>query len=123
MKKQLINFTLIVGATLWIAAGLSAHDPGMPDAEFLKLAKTHDTAAAHEKLAAHYNTHAAEHEQDAKEHEELAAYYTKTNEPKLAAEAKHYAGHSKEAAEALRNLAKIHTDMAKEHASKGAKAK
>jgi hypothetical protein len=31
----------------------------------------------------------------------------------LAGEARHYAAHSKEAAEALRNLAKIHDSMAK----------
>jgi hypothetical protein len=122
MKRTLRTIGLVLAAGLWMTVSLPAHDAGMPDAEFMKLAKAHDTAATHEKLAAHYTTHAAEHEQDAKEHEELAALYAKS-EPRLSAEAKHYATHSKEAAEALRNLAKIHTDLAKEHGAKGGKTK
>lgn len=121
MKRTLQNIALALAATLWMSTGLTAHDPALPDAEFMKLAKSHMSPADHEKLAAHYNTHAAEHEKDAKNHEELATYYDK-NEPRLAGESRHYAAHSKEAAEALRNLAKTHTDLAKEHA-KGVKHK
>ena len=50
-------------------------------------------------------------------HGDLAAMYEKT-EPKLVEEARHYAAHSREAAEALRSLAKRHQELAKEHASK-----
>jgi hypothetical protein len=39
-------------------------------------------------------------------------------EPALAGEARHYAAHSRESAEALRELAKIHQNLAKEHARK-----
>jgi len=50
-------------------------------------------------------------------HDELAKQYDKA-EAALAKEARHYAGHSREAAEALRNLATIHQELAKEHAGK-----
>jgi hypothetical protein len=63
-------------------------------------------------LAAYYNAHTAEHEADAALHEQLAHQYDKTS-PQLAGDARHYAAHSKEATEALRNLAKIHDSMAK----------
>lgn len=101
-----------LGATM-----LSAQSGKLPDAEFTKLAQSHENADAHLKLAAHYTAHAVEHEKDAKAHEDLAKQYDKT-EPRLAGEARHYAAHSTEAAEALRNLAKAHQDLAKEHASK-----
>ena len=66
------------------------------------------------KLAAHFTAHAVEHENDAKLHEDLATPYEETH-PQLAGEARHYAAHSREAAEALRNLAKIHQELAKGH--------
>jgi hypothetical protein len=83
-------------------------------AEFAKLAQSHKTAADHVKLAEHFAAHAAEHEADAKIHEELAAPYEKTH-PQLAGEARHYAAHSREAAEALRSLSRIHQELAKNH--------
>jgi len=86
----------------------------LTNAEFLTLAKSHKTAADHLKLAEHFTAHAAEHEDDAKIQEELAAPYEKS-EPRLAGEARHYAAHSREAAEAMRSLAAIHQDLAKEH--------
>jgi len=86
----------------------------LSDTEFAKLAQSHQTAADHLKLAEHFSAHAVEHEADAKIHEQLAAPYEKTH-PQLAGEARHYAAHSREAAEALRNLATIHQDLAKHH--------
>lgn len=86
----------------------------LSQAEFAKLAKTHETANDHAKLAAHFTAHAAEHDGDAKIHEELAAQYEKTH-PQLAGEARHYAAHSREAAEAMRNLAKIHQELGAKH--------
>ena len=83
-------------------------------AEFTELAQNHRTAADHQTLAEHFLAHAMEHEADAKIHEELAVPYEKTH-PKLAGEARHYAAHSREAAEAMRNLAAIHQDLAKHH--------
>ncbi len=82
----------------------------LPNEELTKLvasAKSED----HRKLANHYAAHAADHETDAKDHEALAKQYEKTS-PQLAGEARHYAAHSKEAAEALRSLAGIHKQLA-----------
>ena len=86
----------------------------LSDTEFVKLAQSHQTASDHLKLAEHFTAHAMEHENDAKIHEELAAPYEK-KEPRLAGEVRHYAAHSREAAEAMRSLAKIHQELAKEH--------
>lgn len=108
--------SLMVAVFLGVAV-LSAQSGKLSDAEFMKLAQTHDNAEAHQKLAAHYTAHAIEHEKDAKDHEELAKLYDKS-EPRLAGESRHYAAHSQEAAEALRNLARLHQDLAKEHAAK-----
>ena len=69
-------------------------------------------AEDHRKLAKHYATHAADHVTDAKQHEALALQYDKTA-PTLASEARHYAAHSMEAAEALRNLAAQHEKLGK----------
>ena len=66
----------------------------------------------HRKLAKHYAAHAADHVNDAKHHEELAAKYDQIH-PELAAEARHYAAHSMEASEALRNLAAQHEKLGK----------
>lgn len=66
----------------------------------------------HRILANHYAVHAADHEADAKAHEELANQYEKTI-PQLAGEARHYAAHSREAAEALRSLAAQHEHLGK----------
>ena len=83
-------------------------------AEFTELAQNHKTAADHLKLAAHFLEHAIEHENDAKIHEQLAVPYEKTH-PQLAGEARHYAAHSREAAEAMRCLSGIHEQLAKHH--------
>ncbi len=86
----------------------------LSETEFKKLAKSHETADDHAKLAAHFTAHANEHENDAKIHEELAGQYEKTH-PQLAGEARHYAAHSREAAEAMKNLAKIHQELGAKH--------
>lgn len=89
----------------------------LTDVEFLKAAQSHQSAADHHKLAEHYTAHAIEHENDAKMSEDLATRTTghHATEAGLDAELRHYAAHSREAAEALRNLAKIHHGLAKEH--------
>ena len=104
-------------AVLLLCAPLLAQSGKLSDADFQKVARSHANADEHQRLAAHYTAHAVEHEGDAKLHDELARQYDKA-EPALAKEARHYAGHSREAAEALRNLAKIHQDLAREHATK-----
>lgn len=114
MKFYLSSVALVA---LVSCAALYAQAGKVSDQEFRKLAASHANAEEHQKLAAHYTAHAAEHEADAKLHEELANQYAKT-EPALAGEARHYAAHSREAAEALHELAKIHQTLAKEHAAK-----
>jgi hypothetical protein len=106
---------MIVGVGVLAACiGIGAQAGKLTDQEFRKLAQSHASADEHQKLAAHYSAHAAEDEADARVHETLGAEY-ETREPLLAGEAKHYAAHSKEAAEALRALAKLHQQLAKEH--------
>jgi hypothetical protein len=104
-------------ATLLVGSALYAQSGKLADQDFRKLAQSHANADEHQKLAAHYVAHAVEHESDAKVHEDLANQYEKS-EPKLSGEARHYAAHSREAAEALRALAKIHQELAKEHGAK-----
>lgn len=104
-------------AAVILCSAAYAQSGKLSDQDFKKVAQSHSSADEHQKLAAHYTAHAIEHENDAKVHEELAALYEKT-EPKLAGETKHYAAHSREAAEALRALAKLHTELAKEHVAK-----
>jgi len=114
MKSLLSLFTV---AALLSCAALVAETGKLSDQEFKKIAASHANADEHLKLVAHYTAHAVEHETDAKFHEELANQYAKT-EPWLAGEARHYAAHSRESAEALRELANIHQRLAKEHTAK-----
>lgn len=113
MKSFLMSFTLVA---FWLSSGLLAQGGKLSDQEFRQVAASHANADEHQKLAAHYTAHAAEHEGDARQHEELANRYAKT-EPSIAGEARHYAAHSREAAEALRELARLHQNLSKEHAA------
>jgi len=107
-----------VGVAVLALCSLAYAQAGkLSDQDFKKVAQSHSTAEEHQKLAAHYTAHAIEHENDAKVHEDLATLYEKS-EPKLVGETRHYAAHSREAAEALRSLAKLHQELAKEHAAK-----
>lgn len=78
-------------------------------------------AADHRALAAQYRTHAAEHDADAVAHEALVAEMrTRLADDEawdLARDATHYAEHSREAAEALRDLAELHEAVAERLAS------
>ena len=113
--KVFLSCVGLVALVSWSA--LYAQTGKLSDQEFRKLAASHGNAEEHQKLVAHYTAHAMEHEADAKLHEELANQNAKA-EPSLAGEARHYAAHSREAAEALRELAKIHQGLAKEHTAK-----
>jgi hypothetical protein len=112
--------TPVVFAALLIGlafAPRAAFAQKLSDAEFKKLSLSATaTAADHKKLAAHYRAHAAEHEADAKVHEEIVAAAKKApasgHSLELALGAAHYAEHSREAAEALIELATLHEGMA-----------
>ena len=67
------------------------------------------TRQDHTTLARHYSAHAADHEADAILHEQLADADAASP---LADALRHYAAHSSEVAEALRNLAERHEAMA-----------
>jgi hypothetical protein len=83
----------------------------LPNDELTKLVAS-SKSEDHRRLAQHYAAHAADHEADAKAHESLAAQYEKAS-PGLAGEARHYAAHSREAAEALRSMATQHQHLGK----------
>ena len=111
--------------TPWIAGivllgALSLATPGfaqgLSETEFHKLVVASMlTPADHVKLAAYYRLHATEHETDAKLHEGIASTASKKRDDdswEIARAATHYAEHSREAAEALRDLAKVHDGLA-----------
>ena len=83
----------------------------LPNEELTRLVAS-SSREDHRTLAKHYAAHAADHEADAKAHEALAKQYEKAS-PGLAGEARHYAAHSMEAAEALRSMAKQHEHLGK----------
>ena len=89
----------------------------LKDAELRKIGASATTAAEHNRLVAHYRAHAAEHEADAATHEAIvkAARERAADDDAwdLARDAAHYAEHSREAAEALKELATLHEEMAK----------
>jgi hypothetical protein len=72
--------------------------------------------ADHRALANHYRAHAIEHDADAARHDTLAAEAkarpSDDDAWDLARDAAHYAQHSREAAEALRDLAQLHDAIA-----------
>ena len=104
---------VVVLGVLGLAAPASAQ--ALSEADFHKLVLTAKTTADHTKLAAYYRAHAVEHEADAKQHEAIAAAASKKRDDdswEIARAAQHYAEHSKEAAEALRDLAKVQDGLA-----------
>jgi len=120
LERRLImaRYLAPIGVVVLFACSLLFAQSGkLAEQEFKKIAQSHANADEHQRLAAHYTAHAVEHENDAKLHEDLATQYEKS-EPRLVGESRHYAAHSREAAEALRSLAKLHQELAKEHATK-----
>jgi hypothetical protein len=118
MRAAVVRFATwvvpaVVIGVLSLATPLSAQT--ISEAEFHKLVVAPKTAADHLKLAAFYRAHATEHEADAKAHEAIATAASKKRDDdswELARASQHYAEHSKEAAEALRDLAKLEDGLA-----------
>jgi hypothetical protein len=102
-------------------AGAAAQGSRLTEAQFKSLANSARTSDEHKKLAEYYRAHAAEHETDAKLHDQIVAASRKNPTDNHAWElgraADHYAEHSREAAEALRDLATLHDGMA-QHSTK-----
>ena len=110
------RFVSVLAMALMTVPGLVSAQK-LTDAEVKRLGATATTPADHKKLAAHYRAHAAEHEADAKLHDAIIVAARKQDLAsghawELARAADHYAEHSREAAEALIELAKLHEGMA-----------
>jgi len=114
-----IAAAMLVGLVA-LGAGVAAQTAKLTDAQFKELAKSAKTTNDHVKLAAYYRAHAAEHEADAKLHDEIVTLSRKNPTDDQAWElgraAAHYAEHSREAAEALRDLAVVHDGIAQKPA-------
>jgi hypothetical protein len=97
---------------------VAAQGSRITEAQFKSLASSAKTSDDHKKLAEYYRAHAAEHEMDAKLHDQIVAASRKNPADNQAWElgraADHYAEHSREAAEALRELATLHDGMAQQ---------
>jgi hypothetical protein len=111
--------TCLAGALALILATAGARPATaqtLSRAEFDRLTAAATTAADHRALAAHYRAHAEEHTADAASHERIAAQARSRQGDdqawELARNADHYAQHSREAAEALRDLAALHLGVA-----------
>jgi len=117
-KRLLHVLPILLVAVGLVSVRVATQGTVLSSAELKRLGASASTTADHARLAAHYRTHAAEHETDAAIHEGIAEEARKraaTNDDAwdLARDAMHYAGHSREAAEALRELATLHDEMAK----------
>ena len=101
--------SLVCGALFSIATPPAGAQTSQAD---LNRMSSSTVAADHRALAARYRAHAAEHEADAALHNALVAdLKARTADDEtwdLARDAAHYAQHSREAAEALRDLAELH---------------
>src|SRR5690349_2546261 len=106
----------IVIAVGLASIGVMTQGARLTDTELKRIGSSASTRADHTRLAAHYRAHAAEHEADAAVHEHIAEESRKrasTDDDAwdLARDATHYASHSHEAAEALRELAALHDNL------------
>jgi hypothetical protein len=101
--------SLVCGALFSMVTPPAGAQTSQPD---LKKMSSSTVAADHRALAARYRAHAAEHEADAARHDALVAdLKARTADDEtwdLARDAAHYAQHSREAAEALSDLAALH---------------
>ena len=107
-----LGFALVV-VVLAMISWSAAQEAKLSDDRLRDLTTAASSPEEHMALVGHYNAHAAEHEADAMLHEQLADAVDDAASP-LAGELRHYAAHSSEAAEALRNLARLHEMMAME---------
>ena len=117
-KKALQAVPMVLFASGMLSVIVATQGSILPDNELKRMGATAASAADHRKLSAHYRAHAAEHEADAVTHEQIAQAARKRAAQDddawdLARDAVHYAAHSREAAEALRDLATLHDEMAK----------
>jgi hypothetical protein len=101
-----------------LGAAIAGQSAILSHAEVRTINASAPTVAGHQRLAAHYRAHAREHSDDAMLHEQIVAsarnkHAADDDAWELARNAAHYAEHSREAAEALNELATLHEEMAK----------
>lgn len=118
MTKHLLAASALLAGFGLTAIGVATQGTALSNAELKRIGASASTAADHARLSAHYRAHAAEHETDAAIHDGIAGEARKraaSNDDAwdLARDAAHYADHSREAAEALRELAALHDAMGK----------
>lgn len=124
MSKKFLNIAgnLILTISVALLTTSFATAQTLDKAELKKLAATANTAQDHERIAKHFDAKAVELEAEAKEHEELAVQYTKhptMNEmkhpggPLTSGHCRYLAQKTRESAQAARELAAIHRQMAK----------
>ena len=113
---------LLVLATMALLTGPFATAQILDRAELKKLVATASTPQDHERIAKHFDAKAAELEAEAKDHQELAAEYKahpnghERKHPMSGPTAGHctiFAARTREAAQAARQLAADHRQMAK----------
>ena len=124
MSTKFLNITqnLILSLTVALFTTSFATAQTLDKAELKKLAATASTPQDHERIAKHFDAKAVELEAEAKEHDELAVQYK--NHPTMH-EMKHpgsgltsghclyFAKKTRESAQAARQLAADHRQMAK----------
>ena len=110
IAARVARFACGVGFLLLVPAALAQAPSDLSTRSFST------NAADHRALAAQYRAHAAEHEADAAAHDALVtdarARAADDDAWDLGRDAAHYAEHSREAAEALRDLAQLHEAIA-----------
>jgi hypothetical protein len=119
-RRELIVGTLLATGVGTFGVSAFAAEPGkLSEADYKRLSAAPKAVADHTVLAKHYRALIAEHEAEAKAFESLAAQYAKgvgganaTHARELSRAAKHVAGHSRDFAEALSEIAEVHEGIA-----------
>jgi len=118
-RREWMGSMLVAGLTASASAAFAGEPGKLSEADYQKLAAAPKTAADHRTLAKHYRAVAAEHENEAKGFDTLAATYgkglpaaTEGHAHELGRTVKHAAEHSRDFAEALRDIADVHEGIA-----------
>ena len=118
-RREMMAAMLTAGVGALGTATFAADAGKLSDADYKKLASAPKNAADHRSLATYYRALAAEHETEGKALETLAAAYAKglpgtaTGQAhELSRAIRHAAEHSRDFAEAARDVAEVHEGIA-----------
>jgi hypothetical protein len=116
---MMMGGVLAAGVSALGTAAMAATSGKLTEAEYQKLSAAPKTPADHRALAKYYRAAAADHDAEAKAYEALAATYakglpgaTEGHAHELSRTIKHAAEHSRDFAEALRDIADVHDGIA-----------